>query len=403
MDALTTVIIIVGAIAVILFVAYFNKSSNVASTGSTSNKQQNQTSTAANTNSNQSAGGTVVALLELSGNGVTDVDIPIAVSLQYLYNLNGFPITIVDTQSDEANLVNLIQQWYDKGCRVFIGFSDSSVLAIVLPWFLAHQDTIGISLTSTASSLAVNKNVIRLTPSDVFSAYFMSEFINNGKYDNVLFITDANTIAAQDLYTSMLPLLNSNINTTQVLVHDLSVDETSREATTTALQNIPPNTIVVPLTLNDRDAYLDLLVNALPPNQIPDQLDTVDLYPTFTPQEAVALDGKYYYLTLSNIQSLANRELQQILGENFSENAFDAYNIARIAAAMPDKSKIYSIVDHLLGHAGVLELNNFSDVKYGDFTIAQWKGSRWIPYNIAGNNAEFGIFISRVTQTSNEI
>lgn len=348
--------------------------------------------------------GKVVALLDLSGDGVVSNDISIAVSLQYISNLNDFPITIIDTKSDLANLTNLVQEYYDLGYRTFIGFSASYELAAVLPWFLDHADTIGISLSSTAISLNVNKNVIRLQTNDVFNAFFIAQFINYHKYANVLFIGDPNDLAATNLYSGITAQLAKGINTELVVVNNLTVDQTSIDAVTRVLQDLRPNTIVVPLlSTRDSEAYQQIVVDTLPESRIPVHISTIGTEPVFTGTQSQSFAEKYFFIDVSYIPSLTNQELAVILGKNFSQNAFDAFNIARIASTTADKSEVYSLVDHLLGHTGSLELNNFSDRKYSFFIITQWTGVRWVAYWVSGNVPNIGIFIADVLTNQFEI
>jgi hypothetical protein len=387
MDNATIILLFVVVVVVIVAFGYWASSSNI--------KPTSQVSTNNGVNK-------AIALLNLTGLE-SEYDIPIGVSLQYISNLNAFQIPIIDAESNLEYTLQLLQQYYVQGYRVFIGFSISTTLQYCLQWFLDHQDTLGISLTSTAISLDVNKNVIRLSPSDVFTAFFMSSFINDYSYTNVLFIQEYGDLASSDIYNAIIPQLNNGITSTQVVVSNLTTDQQAIDTVEASLKSLPPNSIVVPLLPDYKQQYLQIVVDTLQPSQIPPQLDTSGIPPVFTSQQSQAFDGKYFFLILSNIYSLSNQELVQVLGPNFAENAYDAFNICRAATQTPDIKQIYVKVDHMLANVGTLELNNYNDKKYSLFSFIQWIGGVWTPYIICGNVNDFGIFVAKVFVTQNQV
>lgn len=399
------VVAVIALLVLIVGLSYYNTGGSGKETVSPiPYVRQNTTGagTVASSSSNGATNKKAVALLELTGGD--DLDTTVGISLTYIANLNGWPITIVDTASSISNTLSLLQSYYDQGYRAFIGFGRSTVLEAVLPWFQVHQDTIGVSPFSTASSLAVQKNVIRLQPSDVFNSYFMAHFIDYKNYENVYFVVQQSELAATDLRTSISNQIPASLNTVTVLVGDLTYDQTSRNAVVTMLQSIqdPVKSVIVPLVLgNGGDVFRKLVTDTLAPAQIPDILDTIDVEPTFDSVQSSAYNNKYYFLTVNNIQSLSNVELNQILGANFNLNAYDSYNIVRNFCTRPVASTLdfFSAVDHQLGHTGSLELNNFNDRKYSFFNIQQWHNQVWTPFVICGNSENTGIFISEVIES----
>jgi hypothetical protein len=69
-----------------------------------------------------------------------------------------FPIENTSGLIDKTLL--LLDKYYAKGFRLFIGFNRSNILVDVLNWFDNHPDAIGISLNSDASSLSIKKMFI---------------------------------------------------------------------------------------------------------------------------------------------------------------------------------------------------------------------------------------------------
>jgi len=65
-----------------------------------------------------------------------------------------------------ANNIAILNKFYNLGCRLFVGFSRSTILTGVLSWFNNHPDARGISLSSSSPTLDIPKLVYRLQPSD---------------------------------------------------------------------------------------------------------------------------------------------------------------------------------------------------------------------------------------------
>jgi len=74
---------------------------------------------------------------------------------------------ITDNTKIIENNIKYLNEYYNKGYRVFIGFSRSTILAGVLPWFEnVGTKAKGISLNSSSSSLDFPKPVYRLQIDD---------------------------------------------------------------------------------------------------------------------------------------------------------------------------------------------------------------------------------------------
>jgi hypothetical protein len=75
--------------------------------------------------------------------------------------------SISDNNLIIENNIKYLNEYYNKGYRLFLGFTVSSILVGVLPWFnTIGKEAQGISLNSTSSSLNIPKPVYRLKPNN---------------------------------------------------------------------------------------------------------------------------------------------------------------------------------------------------------------------------------------------
>jgi hypothetical protein len=106
-----------------------------------------------------------IALLELNGPYAL-IDNAIAKTFRYYWDKKKYPslsfkpFPIENTSGLIDKTLLLLDKYYAKGFRLFIGFNRSNILVDVLNWFDNHPDAIGISLNSDASSLSIKKMFI---------------------------------------------------------------------------------------------------------------------------------------------------------------------------------------------------------------------------------------------------
>ena len=88
---------------------------------------------------------------------------------------------IMDYSKIIENNIKYLNEYYNKGYRLFIGFDISNVLAGVLPWFEnTGLEAQGISPSSTADSLNIIKPVYRLeVGKNRILKYLLSSFLND--------------------------------------------------------------------------------------------------------------------------------------------------------------------------------------------------------------------------------
>ena len=108
-----------------------------------------------------------IALLELTGPNAP-IDNALANTFKYYWDKKKYPslpfrpFPIANTSGLIGKTLELLDKYYAKGFRLFIGFNRSNILEDVLKWFDDHPDAIGISLNSVASSLSIKKNIYRI-------------------------------------------------------------------------------------------------------------------------------------------------------------------------------------------------------------------------------------------------
>ena len=108
-----------------------------------------------------------IALLELNG-PYANIDNAVAKTFKYYWDKKKYPslpfrpFPIANTSGLIGKTLELLDKYYAKGFRLFIGFNRSNILEDVLKWFDDHPDAIGISLNSVASSLSIKKNIYRI-------------------------------------------------------------------------------------------------------------------------------------------------------------------------------------------------------------------------------------------------
>lgn len=349
----------------------------------------------------------VAAVLHLDGEQ-SNIDLPSAISLEYISRLNNFPISIINVGDGNSTLISTLDQLYADGFRIFIGFNSCADVSQALPWFEAHKDTLAITLVGNCQSgNVVGKNMIRLTVSYLFTSFYLSKFIKLSGYKDVYIFTNTERQANIDIRDSLTRYISTDPRiqkVEQINLLDLLTDQSSKDAVATILPTIPKDAIMVLLLEEDLPVFLDIENVVLEGQEFPDQIFPFDINVEFSPQQAEALSESFYQIRQPTTRDLSNLEIMDILGQKYFEpNAYDAYNIARVAGNIEQLENVYNVVDHMLSHNGTLILNNFNDRAYSRFVINKWINGTWDPYWYMGNNPRYGIFVSRVIYRQAEL
>lgn len=322
-----------------------------------------------------------VALLNLSQN--TDQDI--ALSFEYVMARERVSFPIEDTRGDTDRMFAILNRYYRRGVRIFMGFSGSNTVANALPWFNDHRDAIGISLNSSASSLAFPKPIIRLTPSDRLLVLLSRTFIRRNATRLVLLV-DQNELFARDIRDRYVEQLSDFITT--ILYDDPTLNS--------QLLALTSSDMIIPL-VRDQAAVRQLFASVNLQAQV---LGVVGSFPVFTVDEERLLGNRWIHVALTSTNpSLTVREMTDVLETRAYSLAYDAVIIVK-SAIEARSTNIFDLINHTLGIDGVLELNSDNDRKYADYVLYRYDPSRspnrededrWVPVYLWSYTPNLGL------------
>ena len=131
----------------------------------------------------------IIALLDFS----YSVDIRVKNTLEYYFdNVSEFTrFKILNTGGTVDGTISLLNEYYSKGFRYFIGFNQTALLPEgILQWFNDHPDVTPISTDSSSESLSFQKSLYRMTPVSSVLLQLYSTIIAGTK-DILYFIYDS--------------------------------------------------------------------------------------------------------------------------------------------------------------------------------------------------------------------
>ncbi len=329
-----------------------------------------------------------IALLELTGGSVA-IDKNIVKSIYYyLTSYNIFtPFTIVDTAGSLTKTLELLQKYYDEGFRIFYGFTRSSIIAGVLEWFNSHPDAIGISNTSNANSLAIKKNIYRLS---VVGNYYFDSINNqleetiqlNGK---IYYVYSENELTTLDALEEMkkrygesniitYPVKSDNSNLNQQELIDFFIN-------TYNVSSI--DSIIVFLIIgNQQQIYIDLFYGPL---NIPTSQYSVTGNISKINPEITTLNGLFNFQVLTNItkSKLWTNGIEYLGETNF---AFNTLNAMYMITSFVNNYDVLS----LASYNSCLQFNEFNDVKYGSIAVLVYQDGKIIYKYIYSKDPIYG-------------
>lgn len=314
--------------------------------------------------------GEAIALLELT-NYLNNIDTIFKDSLDYYWEKNPtFPkFPVMDTQHSIPKTLELLDLWYSRGYRIFLGFTRSSVLTAAVDWFNTHLDAVGISLMSTAISLNnVPRNIFRTNPSDDTLVDAVITYLPETAVRNVYYIYTGGETATEDVLNKLTS--EPTINLLPYCVLD--------NLTVTNLQtffNGASSADAVILYLFDNQPYYDLY-NAPTPLTFPGkQYDIINTQlPSIHGAAQTELNDKLFFVqnTYPNT-SLLWRENSDYL----TEKAGDLTTSAGLANAlsMIDYLKKGKNIGLLASYSSVLQFNPYKDIEYPTFLFRKYQAS----------------------------
>ena len=305
-----------------------------------------------------------IALLELNG-PFSNIDNSLAKTFRYYWDKKKYPslpfkpFPIENTSGLIEKTLLLLDKYYAKGFRLFRGFNRSNILENVLKWFDDHPDAIGISVNSSASSLAIKKNIYRINIDKKIA--IKQQLLFNIKQNPSLTIYCAyikDDAYSQDYYDyfKKQPIIKERLigcefinNPTRKELDKYLINSTKSDFLLNGMTNIQfislfnePNTPILPYTY---DFYGGIL-------------------PEMTNIQADNLKGNYAFYVFRGINTslLWRKGLEDLTNANFSVTGFDTLQVQNYLSE--NKSP-----DLLEGAEGVLQFNPVTkDRKYINLT-----------------------------------
>ena len=334
-----------------------------------------------------------VGLLELTGSvSFDDEDKALKQTFEYYwknakkFGLDFEEFPIYDTKGDVKTNLKLLNRFYKKGYRIFIGFPRSSILAKVMDWFKQHPDAVGISATSTARSLAVKKNIYRMTPIEEGIRISLEKDISNDSSIRIYYLYEKDDVFSIDYLNSFKK--NPSISS-KLIVCEFSNTITSNELDIHLKDSTPNDRIINGLVGID---FLDLfkVPNYTIKPYIYDNIGSK--HPEFDATQATNLTGKYSYFSYKGVNTSylwrKGSEYLQSKNKIFSPLGLD---ILQVNHSLCNKQN----PNYLVGHSGVLQFDPVTkDRLYYSVTREDFKNSQWIVSSLIFNDPTYNEFVS---------
>jgi len=268
---------------------------------------------------------------------------------------------IIYTNNTEIidNVNNFLSYYYNLGCRLFIGFTTSDILAGSLNWFTDHPDALGISLTSSSPLLSFPKPVYRLQPTDSSLLQPLIPIANNSP--QILYFYSKNKNAAEALKVVLQNLYGNKL-------YLYPVEDDSSNLNETQIQNFYNNipgglsSDAVTLIYLYQGTQLQDYINIYSENfKMPNNNYDISINPIVISQTAKSgIVNKYFVLFFYSLStSLMFREGLEDLNENFVSAVPNALLLQNFLITY-GKSQINTISSQ----NDILEFNESNDLKY---------------------------------------
>lgn len=278
-------------------------------------------------------------------------DVPIINTLNYYFNavpvFYRFPIA--NTNGDIETLLNLLDDYYNKGYRYFLTATISPELLEVMDWFNFHPSAQAVSLSSRFTGLSIPKTIFRMLYPDITNTTFKE--IGNSSYNAIFFIYNNKNDACIEYnanfealaYENNIPYYSWPVDSEQIIVNTNFVNDTMNEIQQIISENNYTKTSLSSALSEWQDFYynkFDYATTTVPSGATFYNI-TVNL-PTISEQNAQTyfLNVEFYAQTSGNLgTSLLWREGLNALGQsNFSTTTLNAMQLLYKL----DKSKGYS-------------------------------------------------------------
>ena len=329
--------------------------------------------------------GKVIGLLEL---GPTQtIDINFNKNIYFLWSqtniFDNFPI--YNTDGDLDITLELLEKYYNEGFRFFLGFSSSSILQAVLPWFNSHPDAIGVSAISAATYLSVPKNIYRIAPKEIFILQYLvvnilnSIIVSGGRIFYVYTDNDAGNNVKNLLYNLYG---EENIIT-------FPIDLTYSNLTKTNIQNFYSdnnitNNDVCLILIFDTTKFQEYVNYFTSDYNIYASQYTFPYIPVINSSNT-SLENLFNVISIQNITTSTLQNVSLInLKESYVPQTSDAlYLITSLA--------LNQNINYLYSYGTNLQFDENNDIKYASLKQYLYRDSNFVPIKIHTNDPLYGI------------
>ena len=279
-----------------------------------------------------------------------------------------------------------VEELYNEGYRIFIGLSSTEYLTSLLPFFVNHPDTYGISLTSTGPSLNNRQitNVFRLTPPDNLIIGTYLQFFENGNYQHIHLLQQQGDIFSETLSQLLFDALQPWIGTKIISVDIISLTLDNIDEVLSIVDVDPSHVSVLSIVNNVLiNTFNEKLSASL---KLGNYIESASPTPKNLNSNIVDI---YYFIGYEpaferNVQAQINA-----LGiTNTSPNLIDAINMAL-------SFSINNNYDNVIGSFGYLYFNEVGDKTKIFYTLRRFDGSTWVPYIGYQDHPSLGFSIVR--------
>ncbi len=283
-------------------------------------------------------------------------------------NLPVFPI--YNTNGNIPYTEELLNQLYNSGFRIFIGFSSSSSLSALLPWFNSHEGAVGLSFSSSADSLDIPKPVYRFQPTDNYVLKSLEDIFNQTieTGGRIFYIYTGNQLASQNV----LETLETNYPG-KIVTYELTPDYTN--LTEADIKNFYNSNSISSIDMcliyifssEKRQEYTSYFnssynINASQYDILQSGFPLIDINNT-------SLVNQYNVIQSKNIStSTLYNQAQEYLGKDFVPQTI---SVMYFAGMLEKKVNI----NYLYSYASVLEFNENNDIKYSSINFYQYKSN----------------------------
>lgn len=269
--------------------------------------------------------------------------------------------TKIYTQTSEIieNNNKFMSYYYNLGCRLFIGFTTSGILAGALNWFAEHPDALGISLTSSSPLLSFPKPVYRLQPTDSLLLQPLIPILDNAP--QIIYFYSINQNASEALKVILQNLYGNKL-------YLYAVEDDSSNLSQQQIQNFYNNisgglsSNAVTLIYLYIETQLEDYVNVYSENfKMPNNNYDITISSIIINENAKpGVVNKFFVLSFGSAStSLMFREGIEDLNENFNSAVPNALLLQNFLITY-GKSQINTIS----AQDDILEFNENNDLKY---------------------------------------